>query len=91
MPLLCRDGSAGDWFRLSQWRQLGGPEPWSPLHGTDEVGTLAVIKGHMATLIEKVEDHWAQYRRDNRIEFVLDYEDLNLDVDQWPWENDTNL
>ncbi len=45
----------------------------------------------MAALIEKVEDDWARYSPDIRIEFVLDYENLNLDVDQWPWENDAFL
>lgn len=89
--LLRREGPTGDRFRLSHWRQLGRPEPWSPLHGKDEVGTLAEVKERVAALIEKVEDDWAQYRPDIRIEFVLDYENLNLDVDQWPWENDADL
>ncbi|MFD0206176.1 MULTISPECIES: VMAP-C domain-containing protein [Saccharothrix] len=85
------EGPGGKKFRLSSWRQLGEPNPWAPLPGQDVVGTLDEIKWHVAALIEKVEDDWAQYSPDIRIEFVLDYENLNLDVDQWPWENDDDL
>lgn len=85
---LRREGPTGEVYRLSHWRQLGAPSPWSPLHGEDFLGTLAEVKRRVAALIEKVEDDWAQYSPDIRIEFVLDYENLNLDVDQWPWEND---
>ncbi|MEU4765267.1 hypothetical protein AB0H12_18610 [Actinosynnema sp. NPDC023794] len=84
---LRREGPSGGMFRLSHWRQLGRPAPWSPLHGADSVGTLDEVKKQVAALIERVEDDWAQYSPDIRIEFVLDYENLNLDVDQWPWEN----
>ncbi|MGM1061830.1 effector-associated domain 2-containing protein [Saccharothrix sp. Mg75] len=86
-----REGPTGDRYRVSHWRQLGEPQEWSPLHGEDVVGTLDRVKQAVAALVEKVEDDWAQYGPDIRIEFVLDYENLNLDVDQWPWENDPFL
>ncbi|MFJ6675817.1 hypothetical protein ACIQMJ_32335 [Actinosynnema sp. NPDC091369] len=85
------EGPTGEKYRVSSWRQLGGPTPWSPLHDEDAVGTLAEVKRHVAALVEKVEDDWAQYSPDIRVEFVLDYENINLDVDQWPWENDADL
>ena len=85
------EGPSGEKFRLSSWRQLGEPTPWSPLHDEDSVGTLAEVKQQVAALVEKVEDDWSEYSPDIRIEFVLDFENLNLDVDQWPWENSRDL
>ncbi|MDQ2585575.1 VMAP-C domain-containing protein [Saccharothrix yanglingensis] len=89
---ISREGPTGDHYRVSHWRQLDGDQrTWSPLHGEDVVGPLEAVKRAVAALVEKVEDDWAQYSPDIRIEFVLDYENLNLDVDQWPWENDPFL
>lgn len=85
------EGPSGDRYRLSSWRQLGNPHQWAPLPGGDFTGPLAEIKRQVARLIEKVEDDWGRYQPDIRIEFVLGYEDLGLDVDQWPWENDPYL
>jgi hypothetical protein len=85
------EGPTGGRYRLSSWRQLGAPTPWSPLHDEDVVGTLDEVKRRVAALVEKVEDDWSQYSPDIRVEFVLDYENINLDVDQWPWENSRDL
>ncbi|MBY8848463.1 effector-associated domain 2-containing protein [Saccharothrix longispora] len=86
------EGPTGDCYRLAHWRQLGNHrQEWSPLHGEDVTGTLDKVKQAVAELIDKVEDDWAQYSPDIRIEFVLDYENLGLPVDQWAWENDPFL
>lgn len=85
------EGPTGDRYRLSSWRQLGNPQQWAPLPGRDVTGPLAEVKRQVAVLVEQVEDDWGRYRPDIRVEFVLDYENLNLDVDQWPWENDPHL
>jgi hypothetical protein len=85
------EGPTGDRYRLSSWRQLGYQREWAPLPGVDFLGSLAEVRREVAALIMQVEDDWAQYRPDIRIEFVLDYENLSLDVDQWPWENARHL
>ncbi|MBB5956796.1 hypothetical protein FHS29_003389 [Saccharothrix tamanrassetensis] len=86
--MLRREGPTGDLFRLSHWRQLGFRGEWSPLPGGDKVDTLDGIKVHITALIEQTERDWARYSPDIKVEFVLDRENLNLDVDQWPAESD---
>ncbi|MFC6088723.1 hypothetical protein Q5530_02335 [Saccharothrix sp. BKS2] len=85
------EGPTGDRYRLASWRQLGNPHQWAPLPGRDFAGPLAEVKREVAATIEQVEDAWGQYLPAIRIEFVLDYENLSLDVEQWPWENADHL
>ncbi|WP_330276151.1 hypothetical protein OG205_11305 [Lentzea sp. NBC_00516] len=86
-----REGAVGDKYRLSHWRQLGRSAEWSPLRGPDVVGDLESVKVRVAELVEEIEDEWAHFRPDIRIEFVLPSEIINLDVDQWPWETDSPI
>ncbi|MGK4592589.1 MULTISPECIES: VMAP-C domain-containing protein [Amycolatopsis] len=85
---LQREGPTGAQYRMSHWRQLDLSEGWKPIRGKDVTVHHESLKHHVAALIEKVEADWAQYQPDLRIEFVLDYENLSLDVDQWAWETD---
>ncbi len=86
---LQREGSTGDRYRLSHWRQLDLSDGWTPHRGRDLVDHLEAMKGHVASLIEEVEENWGQYRPDIHIEMILPSEIISLDVDQWPWETDT--
>jgi vWA-MoxR associated protein C-terminal domain/vWA-MoxR associated protein middle region 0/Effector-associated domain 2 len=83
---LQREGPAGEQFRLSHWRQLDLSSDWAPIRGKDMVGSYTSMKHEVAALVEQVETDWAQYQPNICIEFILGYENLNLDVDQWPWE-----
>jgi hypothetical protein len=86
-----REGATGERYRLSNWRQLGRHDEWSPLRGADVVGDLESVKVRVAELVEEVEAEWARHRPNIRIEFVLPSEIINLDVDQWPWERDSRI
>ncbi len=86
-----REGAVGEKYRLSHWRQLGRFDEWSPLRGADVVGDLESVKVRVAELVEEVEEEWARHRPNIRIEFVLPSEIINLDVDQWPWEKDSQI
>lgn len=83
------EGPAGDLFRLRHWHQLDLRDEWAPLPGPDVVGTLEAVKAHVAEIISRVEHEWAAYDPDIRIEWVLDRDSINLDVDQWPWDDDS--
>jgi hypothetical protein len=80
------EGPAGGQYRLSHWRQLDLSAGWAPIRGQDITGDYESMKQHVAALVEQVEGDWVQYQPDIRIEFVLDYQNINLDVDLWPWE-----
>lgn len=86
---LQREGSAGNKYRLSHWRQLDLSNGWTPHRGGDLVDDLDAMKEHVAALIEEVEEKWGQYRPDIHIEIILPSEIISLDVDQWPWETNT--
>lgn len=87
--LLQREGAAGTTFRLSCWHQLDQSGGWHPERAPDVTGSLSEIKTDVAAIVETVEELWAEYQPDIRLEFVLSGELLNLDVDQWPWERDS--
>lgn len=86
---LQREGSTGDQYRLSHWRQLDLSDGWTPNRGPDLVDDLSAMKEHVAALIEEVEEKWGQYGPDIHIEIILPSEIISLDVDQWPWETNT--
>lgn len=86
---LQREGSTGNRYRLSHWRQLDLSEGWSPHRGRDQVDDLDAMKERVAALIEEVEETWGRYRPDIHIEIILPSEIISLDVDQWPWETDS--
>jgi hypothetical protein len=89
--LLQREGPTGDLFRLSHWRQLDSTAEWAPVRGTDLVGDYPTTKSNVAMLIGQAESEWVHAHPDIHIEFVLDYDHLNLDVDQWPWDADAPM
>jgi vWA-MoxR associated protein C-terminal domain/vWA-MoxR associated protein middle region 0/Effector-associated domain 2 len=89
--LLQHEGPHGGTLRLSYWHQLDVSTGWHPERGTDFIGSLDAVQQHTAELVESVESEWAQYIPDIRVEFVLPMDLLNLDVDQWQWEVDTDL
>ncbi|SFS77570.1 effector-associated domain 2-containing protein [Saccharopolyspora flava] len=80
------DSPSGRRCRLTHWRQLDAAEGWQPLRGGDVIGDLDELKRAVAELIGEVEEEWARFEPEVRIEFVLPDELLNLDVDRWPWE-----
>ncbi|HEX8868472.1 MAG TPA: hypothetical protein VF821_22630 [Lentzea sp.] len=86
---LQREGSTGDRYRLSHWRQLDLSKGWSPHPGHDQVAELDAMKERVAALIEEVEADWGRYRPEIHIEFLLPSEIISLDVDQWPWETNS--
>jgi hypothetical protein len=81
----------GSVFRLSYWRQLDTSGGWYPERGIDFVGTLDKVKNHVAALVEGVEAEWAKHVPQIRVEFVLPTAFLNLDVDQWQWEVESEI
>ena len=85
------EGPSGDLYRLSHWCQLVLSPGWSPVRGEDVTGDMESIKRHVAVVIERAEADWALYRPEIRIEFLLAYENLDLDVEQWPWETDSQI
>ncbi|CAM3499264.1 hypothetical protein KIPE111705_11295 [Kibdelosporangium persicum] len=88
---LQREGPATELYRLSHWRQRDLSGGWYPRRGSDFVGKLDEIKHRVAALVEGVEIDWAPYDSDIRVEFILPRELLNLDVDQWQWEAESDF
>ncbi len=86
-----QEGVDGDAYRLSYWRQLDATRSWEPDRGADYQGDLAGVRQEVVRLAEKLEVDWAQYQPDVFVEFVLPDELLNLDVDQWAWDNDPRM
>ncbi|MEU4804489.1 hypothetical protein [Actinosynnema sp. NPDC023587] len=86
--VLRTEGPTGDRYRLSTSRHLGIDDVWSPLPVGDRVDTLAGIKDHVVAVVEQAERDWAWYDPDIRVEFVLERDNINLAVDQWPAEAD---
>ncbi|MBP2337688.1 hypothetical protein JOF41_003866 [Saccharothrix coeruleofusca] len=85
------EGPTGEVFRLRHWHQLDLREEWAPLPGHDVTGTLEAIKSRVAEIISRVEHEWAAYDPEIHIEWVLGRDTVNLDVDQWPWDDDPLL
>ena len=77
-------GPTGDQYRLAHWHQFDASTKWAPVQGHDVVGDLASVRRHVTELVMKAESEWGRYTTDIRIEVILGYEHLNLDVDQWP-------
>nr|CEL17035.1 hypothetical protein [Kibdelosporangium sp. MJ126-NF4]CTQ91735.1 hypothetical protein [Kibdelosporangium sp. MJ126-NF4] len=88
---LQREAPTTELYRLSHWRQRDLSAGWYPKRGPDLVGKLGDIKHAVASLVEGVESDWAPYDSDIRVEFVLPRELLNLDVDQWQWEAESDF
>lgn len=88
---LQREGPSTDLYRLSYWRQLDITGGWYPQRGNDFVGKLDEIKQRVATLTEAAESDWAPYEADISVEFILPRELLNLNVEQWQWEAESDF
>ncbi|WP_269086744.1 VMAP-C domain-containing protein [Actinosynnema sp. ALI-1.44] len=88
---LQRDGPSTELYRLCHWRQRDLSAGWYPKRGSDFVGELDEVKHRVASLVEAVESDWAPYDVDIRVEFFLPRELLNLDVDQWQWEAESDF
>ncbi|MBB5959532.1 hypothetical protein FHS29_006153 [Saccharothrix tamanrassetensis] len=86
---LQRVGNSGDRFELVHWRQLGMQDGWYPMRVAEHVGDLESVKRAVADLVVYIEGHWADFDPSYHVEFVLSAEMLNLDVDQWSWETDS--
>jgi hypothetical protein len=88
---LQREGPSNALFRLSHWRQRDLSNGWYPKRGSDFVGKLDDVKRQVASLVEAAESDWAPYDVDIRVEFFLPRDLLNLDVDQWQWEAESDF
>ncbi|WP_338073242.1 effector-associated domain 2-containing protein [Kibdelosporangium phytohabitans] len=85
------EGPSTELYRLCHWRQRDLSIGWYPKRGSDFVGKLDEIKHRVASLVEAAESDWAPYEVDIRVEFFLPRELLNLDVDQWQWEAESDF
>ena len=84
-------GLTGGNYQLCHWSQLDLSDGWHPERGEDFTGSLDEIKSHVASLIEALESRWAVYQPAIHIESVLSDELLNLDMEQWPWEVESDV
>jgi hypothetical protein len=86
-----REGPSGERYRLSHWRQLDLSAGWAPIRGEDVLGDREIMRRHVGMLVERAEIDWLAYQPEIRLEFVLAYENLDLDVEQWAWETDSPI
>lgn len=79
-----------DTYIAVHWRH-NDPAVWRPRRGEPFTGDLEAVRVHVADLVAEAETGWAREATAIRIEFLLPYSLLNLPVDQWDLEPDTEL
>jgi vWA-MoxR associated protein C-terminal domain/vWA-MoxR associated protein middle region 0/Effector-associated domain 2 len=77
-------------YMISNWRQLDS-RGWYPQRGDDRIVAEAEIEQHVEALITEAEIEWSRFAGQLYIEFVLPRPLLNLPVERWVKESDTDL
>jgi hypothetical protein len=79
-------------YRLTSWRHYGSGEPgsWQPRQGRTAVFTLAEAEAEVQELVYEAEEEWARDAGCIHVEFALLTEELNLPVQLWRFELDSD-
>ncbi|SEF89110.1 hypothetical protein SAMN05216223_102382 [Actinacidiphila yanglinensis] len=79
-------------YELTSWRHYGSDDPanWQPRPGPTAVWTLAEAERQVEQLLFEAEETWARDADQIHVEFALLTEDLNLPVQAWRYELDSD-
>lgn len=85
-----RDLLDAELYHMAHWCQMD-PTGWRPRRGHDMTGSLQDIELAVAALVEEAESSWANDAETISIEFLLPLDLLNLPVDQFRLDIESEL